>query len=248
MLMLPTLPPGFTALITGASGGIGGALVQALLADPRPGRVIAVGRCPPVMEDPRHEALVIDLTREEGHRELAERMEGAPLHLLFNAIGTLHDDSLGIQPEKKLDDLDPASLTQLFHINAVVPALLLRSLQPNLKGKHAALVASLSARVGSIGDNRLGGWYAYRASKAAHNMLMRTAAIELKRLNPRLAVVCLHPGTTDTDLSRPFQARVPAEQLLSASFAASRLLTVLGECGPESSGSFLDWAGKPVPW
>ncbi|MDR5901049.1 SDR family NAD(P)-dependent oxidoreductase [Halomonas icarae] len=246
--MLPTLPSGFTALVTGASGGIGGALVEALLADPRPGRVIAVGRCPPAMEDPRHETLAIDLTREGGHQALAERMGEAPLHLLFNAIGTLHDTNLGIHPEKKLDDLNPASLTHLFHVNAVAPALLLQTLQPNLKGKHTALVASLSARVGSIGDNRLGGWYAYRASKAAHNMLMRTAAIELKRLNPQLTVVCLHPGTTDTGLSRPFQARVPAEQLLSPRFVASRLLTVLGECGPESSGSFLDWAGKPIPW
>src|SRR5690554_7246597 len=102
------------------------------------------------------------------------------LHLLFNTIGALHDDALAIHPEQKLDDLDPPSLAHLFQVNAVTPALLLQVLQPSLKGRHPALVTSLSARVGSIEDNRLGGWYAYRASKAAHNMLMKTAAVELR--------------------------------------------------------------------
>ena len=104
------------------------------------------------------------------------------------------------------------------------------------------------AGVGSIEDNRLGGWYAYRASKAAHNMLMRTAAVELRRLNPDITVVCLHPGTTDTGLSRPFQARVPEGKLFSPAFVAERLLAVLGERASEESGSFYDWAGEPVAW
>ncbi len=175
-------------------------------------------------------------------------MGDAPLHLLFNTIGTLHDDALGIQPEKRLDDLDPAGLTHLFQVNAVTPVLLLQALQPSLKGRHPALVASLSARVGSIEDNRLGGWYAYRASKAAHNMLMKTAAVELRRLNANLVVTCLHPGTTDTGLSSPFQARVPPGKLFSTDFVAERLLSVLGQRSPGDGADFLDWAGEPIPW
>lgn len=246
--MLAQLPEGFTALVTGAGGGIGAAVVEALLASPRPGRVIAVGRRPPAFEDARHQPLAADLTREAGRRKLADLMGDAPLHLLFNTIGTLHDDALGIQPEKRLDDLDPTSLAHLFQVNAVTPALLLQALQPSLKGRHPALVASLSARVGSIEDNRLGGWYAYRASKAAHNMLMKTAAVELRRLNANLTVTCLHPGTTDTGLSRPFQARVPRGKLFSPGFVAERLLSVLDQRPPGDGADFLDWAGEPIPW
>lgn len=246
--MFAQLPEGFTALVTGAGGGIGAAVVEALLASPRPGRVIAVGRHPPAFEDARHQPLAADLTREAGRRELADLMGESRLHLLFNTIGALHDDTLGIHPEKKLDDLDPTSLAHLFQVNAVTPALLLQVLQPSLKGRHPALVASLSARVGSIEDNRLGGWYAYRASKAAHNMLMKTAAVELRRLNANLTVTCLHPGTTDTRLSRPFQARVPRGKLFSPGFVAERLLSVLGQRPPGEGAGFLDWAGEPIPW
>ncbi|MDR5891464.1 MULTISPECIES: SDR family NAD(P)-dependent oxidoreductase [Halomonas] len=246
--MLSQLPEGFTAVVTGAGGGIGAAVVQALLASSRPGRVIAVSRRPQALEDPRAASLTADLTQEDGRDRLVAALEGAPLHLLFNTIGTLHDAELGIHPEKKLDDLDAAALTHLFQVNAVTPALLLQALQPGLKGRHPALVASLSARVGSIEDNRLGGWYAYRASKAAHNMLMKTAAVELRRLNPSLTVACLHPGTTDTELSRPFQARVPQGKLFSAAFVAERLLEVLGQRPLGDGPSFHDWAGEPVPW
>ena len=109
-------------------------------------------------------------------------------------------------------------------------------------------MAALSARVGSIGDNRLGGWYSYRASKAALNQLLRSASIELRRLNPQSCVLALHPGTTDTELSRPFQANVPADQLFTPAFAAECLLAVLEGQGPEQSGSFWAWDGQPIPW
>lgn len=246
--MLSQLPEHYTAVVTGAAGGIGSAVVRALLADHRAGRVIAVSRRPSHPEDNRHEPLAADLTSERGRRDLAEHLDGAPLHLLFNAIGTLHNDELSIFPEKRLDDLNADAMAHVMQVNAITPALLLQALQPSLKGKHPALVASLSARVGSIEDNRLGGWYAYRASKAAHNMLMKTAAVELKRLNPHLTVVCLHPGTTDTELSRPFQARVPKEKLFSTTFVAERLLAVLEERQPGEEVSFHDWAGDAIPW
>ncbi|MBB3183175.1 NAD(P)-dependent dehydrogenase (short-subunit alcohol dehydrogenase family) [Halomonas fontilapidosi] len=246
--MLSRLPDGFTALVTGASGGIGHAVVNALLESDRPGRVIGVSRAGHSHPDPRFESLALDISETQGLAALEHALDAAPLHLVFNAIGMLHDDELGIGPEKKLDDLDAEALSRLYHVNAITPALLLKALQPSLKGRHPALVASLSARVGSIGDNRLGGWYAYRASKAAHNMLMKTAAVELRRLNPEACVASLHPGTTDTALSKPFQARVPDDKLFTARFVAERLLTVLDDCGPEQSGTFLDWAGEAVEW
>ena len=246
--MLAQLPDGFTTLVTGASGGIGRAAADALLASPRPGRVIGVSRRPSPRDDARVESLDADLTTPEGREILVDYLDGTPLHLTFNTIGTLHDETLGIHPEKKLDDLDAEAMAHLFHVNATTPALLLQILQSSLKGRHPALVASLSARVGSIEDNRLGGWYAYRASKAAHNMLMRTAAVELRRLNPTLTVVCLHPGTTDTELSRPFQARVPKHKLFTPEFVAERLLAVLGERELGGAASFHDWAGDAVAW
>lgn len=246
--MLSRLPDDFTALVTGASGGIGSAVIDALLESDRPGRVIGVSRSGCSRFDPRFESLALDVTETKGLAALEEALDAVPLHLVFNSVGMLHDEPLGIGPEKKLDDLDAEALSRLYHVNAVTPALLLKALQPNLKGKHPVTIASLSARVGSISDNRMGGWYAYRASKAAHNMLMKTAAVELRRLNSQISIACLHPGTTDTPLSKPFQARVPADKLFTAAFVAERLLTVLEGCGPENSGAFLDWAGEGVPW
>lgn len=246
--MLPQLPDGFTALVTGASGGIGTALVEALLASPRPGRVYAVSRRAHPHPDPRLTALPLDLTTPQGRDGLAEALGDTPLHLVINALGMLHDAEAGITPEKKLGDLDAASLTRLFQVNAATPALLLQTLEGSLKGRHPVLIASLSARVGSIGDNRLGGWYAFRASKAAHNMLMKTAAVELRRLNPESIVVCLHPGTTDTALSAPFQSRVPKGKLFSTAFVAERLLEVLGRRTPDDSGDFRDWNDEPISW
>ena len=128
-----------------------------------------------------------------------------------------------------------------MHINAATPALLLAALKPSLQGKHATIIASLSARVGSITDNGYGGWcwYSYRASKAAHNMLLRTAAIELKRLNKQSIVLCLQ---------KPFQARVPTEKLFSAEFVVKQLIDVMAKRSQETTGSFWDCAGEPIDW
>ncbi|MCE3028623.1 SDR family NAD(P)-dependent oxidoreductase [Salinicola sp. DM10] len=246
--MLERLPDDFTAVVTGASGGIGQAVVRCLLETSRVGRIVAVSRQALAFGDDRVETLEADLTQEAGLARLGERLAGAPLHLLFNTLGMLHDSARDIAPEKRLEELDADTLATLFHVNAITPALLLKAVLGSLKGQHPTLVASLSARVGSIEDNGFGGWYGYRASKAAHNMLLRTAAIELARYNKRAIVLCLHPGTTDTALSQPFQRRVPEGKLFSPEYVAERLLTVISERRPEESGTFWDWAGKPVPW
>lgn len=246
--MLQQLPDSFTAIVTGAGGGIGRAMVEHLLQSERPGRVIAVSRRHFDYDDARCETLRADLTTEGGRAALANAAGEEPIHLLFNTIGLLHDSERNIVPEKRLEHLDTEALATLFHVNAVTPILLIKALHRSLKGSHPVIVASLSARVGSIADNGFGGWYSYRASKAAHNQLMRTAAIELARENRRAIVLCLHPGTTDTMLSKPFQARVPEGKLFTPEFVAERLADVMSKRRPEESGSFWDWAGEPIPW
>lgn len=246
--MLSHLPKGFTAVVSGANGGIGSAIIKALLSSGQVGEIIATSRSPLTLNHPRLKALTADVTTEYGRSLLVKQMGERPIHLLFNAIGTLHDDAHHLQPEKRLEQLDEIAFNHVMHINATTPALLVASLKPSLQGTHPAIIASLSARVGSITDNGYGGWYSYRASKAAHNMLMKTASIELARLNKQSIVLCLHPGTTDTVLSKPFQARVPGEKLFTPDFVAEQLLQVIAKRTPEETGSFWDWAGKPIEW
>lgn len=242
------LQESFTAVVIGANGGIGNAVVQRLLADSHFGNVIAVSRSALALQHPNLEAVNADVTTKTGREALCQQLNSRPVHLLFNTIGTLHDDARNIQPEKRLEQFDEDSFSHVMHINAATPALLIASLKPSLQGKHPAIIASLSARVGSIGDNGHGGWYSYRASKAAHNMLMKTLAIELTRLNKQSIVLCLHPGTTDTSLSKPFQSRVPSEKLFTPDFVAEQLLKVISRRTPEDTGTFWDWAGEPIEW
>lgn len=246
--MLNHLPDGFTALVTGAGGGIGSAMVEALLDSPRVGQLLAASRTESIHDDERVTPIKADITTEEGIDTVAGALEGRPLHLLFNAVGTLHDHEQGVAPEKRLEQFDASAFARVMHINAATLLRLLAALNGSLKGSHPCIVASLSARVGSIGDNGFGGWYSYRASKAAHNMLMKTAAVELARLNEQMIVLCLHPGTTDTTLSQPFQARVPKDKLFTPAFVAERLLAVIDQRRPADTGSFWDWAGEPIEW
>ncbi|WP_083000280.1 SDR family NAD(P)-dependent oxidoreductase [Halomonas sp. GT] len=251
--MLSHLPENFTAVVIGANGGIGNAIIKRLLADTHVGNVVAVSRSPLVSQDPSFqdasvEVANVDITTKSGREALCQQLNGRPIHLLFNAVGTLHDEARNVQPEKRLEQLDEASFAHVMHVNATTPALLIAALKSSLQGKHPSIIASLSARVGSIGDNGHGGWYSYRASKAAHNMLMKTISIELKRLNKQSIVLCLHPGTTDTSLSQPFQARVPSEKLFTPDFVAEQLLKVMSQRTPEDTGSFWDWASKPIEW
>ena len=165
---------------------------------------------------------------------------------MFNCSGRLHGP--GLQPEKRLQQVDRSQLEQQFGINATAPNLLAKAIEPLLQRDQPFHFASLSARVGSIGDNRTGGWYGYRAAKAAQNQLLRCLSIEWARRWPLATVSLLHPGTTDTDLSRPFQSFVAADKLFSPERAARQLVEVLLQQTPEQSGAFLAWDGQSIDW
>ncbi len=246
------------ALIQGASRGIGLAFVERLLREGRADRVFATARDPETspglvaLKERHGDALALvalDPTRPDSIAAAAERVgeQTERLHLLINCAGVLHVDS-EFGPEKRLEQIDLDVLRRVFDVNAFGPLLVARAFRPLLGHDERSVLASLSARVGSIGDNRLGGWYAYRASKAAQNMFTRNLSIELGRRAPRCVCVALHPGTVDTDLSRPFQRGVPPERLFTPEFAAGRLLEVIDGLNTEDSGHFFAWDGSPIPW
>lgn len=168
------------------------------------------------------------------------------LSYLICTAGVLRDDQT--MPEKRINDLDLASMLHSYQTNAAGPILMTKALWPTLKGTHPVKVASLSARVGSITDNRLGGWYSYRASKAAQNQLMHTMAIELARANKLSSVAMLHPGTVDTDLSRPFHKNVPAGKLFTTDHSAACLWQVVNNLTPADSGGFFAYDGSSIPF
>ncbi|MDN2583626.1 SDR family NAD(P)-dependent oxidoreductase [Aquibium sp. ELW1220] len=230
------------AVVVGASGGIGGALAVAL-AD-RGTRVHALSRRG-VAADARLAAGIIDIEDETSIADAAAalRAEG-PLDLVLVATGLLHADR--IAPEKSHRQLSAASFERYFAINATGPALVAKHFLPLLRSDRPSVFAALSARVGSIGDNRLGGWYGYRASKAALNMIVKTLAVELARTHPQAACVALHPGTVATDLSQPFLRGVPADRRFLPDIAAKHLLDVIADLSAAESGSILAWDGSRI--
>lgn len=230
-------------MVIGANGGIGAALVAALAATGRYDRIIAAARHAPDTSADRVEYLPIDIADPVSIEAAAARID-TPLTRVIVATGILHDDAAG--PERALRDLDADRLAHLFAINTIGPALALKHFAPLLAKDEPATIACISARVGSISDNRLGGWYGYRASKAALNQIVRTAAIELARTRPHAMCVALHPGTVDTGLSKPFQRGVPAEKLFTPAYSAERLLTVLDDLTPAHSGRIFAWDGAEI--
>jgi NAD(P)-dependent dehydrogenase (short-subunit alcohol dehydrogenase family) len=233
--------------IIGASGGIGRALTEALAACDDVARVLACSRSASVLEHAKVIRQAIDLEDEASIAEAA-RVAATPgeLDLVIVATGVLHDRDLA--PEKSWRALDGGALARSLRINAIGPALVAKHFLPLLARDRKSAFAALSARVGSIGDNQLGGWYAYRASKAALNQLIRTLAIELARRNPKAVCVGLHPGTVDTTLSAPFQSGVAEGKLFTPTFAAASLLAVLDDLGPEDSGRLFAWDGEAIPF
>ncbi len=225
----------------GAGGGLGGALAVRL--GDQGYKAIALTRKP--LPDWPDRQVRFDLEDEASLAAAAAALtDGAPIRRVIVATGLLHAE--GVAPERSNAALDAAQLLRLYAINAVGPALIAKHFLPLLPRAEPSVFAVLSARVGSIGDNRLGGWHSYRASKAALNMLIRTMAIELKRTRPQAILVGLHPGTVDTDLSKPFQRSVPEGRLFTPHESAERLLAVVDGLGLEDSGGVFAWDGARI--
>lgn len=233
---LASFPRNGVAVVFGASGGIGGALFDAIRSPGSFGHVVPFSRGTSPPADLLDEASI--------ERAVAFAADKGDLRLVIDATGFLHDDSQG--PEKSWRELDPVRLTRSFALNAIGPALIMKHVLPRLPRSGKSVFATLSARVGSIGDNRLGGWYSYRASKAALNQLVRTAAVELARRSSQALCVALHPGTVATTLSAPFAAT--GLEVHPPQAAARHLLTVVDQLAADANGGFFDWRGQPVPW
>ena len=227
-----TFSSGTRVLVVGASGGIGRAMTLALGNICGMGGVVTVSRS----------ADGLDITDEGAVRALAATLQG-PFDLILIATGALEVGGMG--PEKTVMSMTPESLRAQFETNALGPALLIKHLHGLLPADRRGVIAALSARVGSIGDNRLGGWISYRAAKAALNQIVRTAAIELARKRPEAICVALHPGTVRTSLTEKYLGRHPA---VDADEAAQNLLTVLNGLTPADTGGFYDWRGDRIDW
>ena len=230
------LAAGGKAVVFGAGGGIGGALMEVLRDSQRFTRVIGFSR---------HGHPAIDLLSEASLKEAAAfaAVEG-DIRLVVDATGFLHDETH--HPEKSWREIDPVRMARSFALNAIGPALIMKHMLPLLPREGKSVYASLSAKVGSIGDNHLGGWYSYRASKASLNQLIHTASIELRRQRPEAICVAFHPGTVDTRLAAPF--RKAGLDLQSPKVAAERLIAAMEQLGVDDSGGFFDHGGKRIPW
>jgi len=241
-------------LVVGASRGIGLEVVRQLLQDERLRRIYATYRVATTelgaiaAAHPHLSLLPIDITDEaqiaQGIAQIQRQTD--KLHLVLYCVGLLHESNL--QPEKSLQQIRADQLQRYFQVNSIGAVLLAKHVLPLLKHGDRSVFASISAKVGSIGDNQLGGWYGYRASKAALNMFMRTVAIEYSRKSSQTLVVMLHPGTTDTHLSKPFQHNVPPEKLFPVERTVAQLLSVIEALGANDSGKFFSWDGSCLPW
>lgn len=246
MSLIRSLSEPARVAVIGASGGIGSALVDRLRNDPRAGTVYALSRSPAAVAADTVYPGRVDILDETSVCDAAQRIANdGDLDLVFVATGVLHRGE-GLQPEKRLRDIDSGAMADVMRINAIGPALVAKHFLPLLRRQGKSVFAAVSARVGSIADNRLGGWASYRASKAALNMLIRTFSIEHARTHPESICVAVHPGTVDTDLSRPFQSRVAEDKLFTPAFSAGKLLSVLDGLGPEDSGGFFAWDGSRI--
>ena len=250
-------PQNGVRLIVGANRGIGLALAEAQLADPAVNRVITTHRPASDQRDLERLAdlhgerllrIELDVSREasiDSFSRVLEQVEGG-IDIAIHAAGILHEGAL--QPEKSLAECSMPNLLRMFTVNSIGPLMVARAVLATAGRQRRFTFAALSAMVGSISDNRLGGWYGYRASKAALNQLIKTLSIECRIKYPQASILAIHPGTTDTGLSRPFQRNVRPGRLYTPGLTADRILEVIRNSGPAESGRFLNWDGSEIPW
>jgi NAD(P)-dependent dehydrogenase (short-subunit alcohol dehydrogenase family) len=248
------------ALIIGANGGIGREVVKQVCAQESYKTVFTLSRSEVEFSSDTGTEVIhkaMDTSDELAVKGFTDdlKTQGIQLSLVICTTGILHqqasDDAntkaIALKPEKRLEDMHEQQLSEYFRINSILPAIWLQNLV-NIVDKRGANIIFFSARVGSISENGLGGWYGYRASKAALNMFVKTAAIEYKRRKPKTSLMCYHPGTVDTGLSKPFQANVKPEKLFTPEFTVSQLLSISTQLDPEKSPFYLDWDGKTIAW
>lgn len=245
------------ALIVGASQGIGLGFVRSLLQQDNVPRIFATYRQGNTAQEllqlaqesgDRLTCLQVDITEEAQIAAATQQIKESvgQLHLVIYCVGVLHQENLS--PEKSLRQINAENLIYSFQVNSIGAVLLAKHLMPLFKKTEKSIFACISAKVGSIGDNRLGGWYGYRASKAALNMFLKTTAIEYSRRCPKTIVVALHPGTTDTQLSQPFQKNVPPGKLFPVAKTVNLLSQVIANLEQKDSGEFFSWDGSQLPW
>ena len=254
--MLPEINQ-VNTLIVGASQGIGLGFVRSLLEQNNIQQIFATYRSRDTAQElldlekeysDRLKCLQVDITQEAQIAAAIKQIQESvkQLHLVVYCVGVLHEENLA--PEKSLRQINAENLIYSFQVNSIGAVLLAKHLMPLFKKTEKSVFASISAKVGSIGDNRLGGWYGYRASKAALNMFLKTTAIEYSRRCPKTIVVALHPGTTDTRLSQPFQKNVPEGKLFPVSKTVDLLSQVISKLEQKDSGEFFSWDGSKLPW
>lgn len=244
---LNSFEPNMRVIIVGASGGIGRAFVNALSAHNRVAQIYALSRQGISHPSSKVANLTFDFTNEDSLLAGTEALrETGKFDLIIVATGLLQGE--GITPEKNLRAMSHMGFAKSYEINVIGPAITAKHLLPLLRRDTKTVFAALSARVGSISDNRLGGWYAYRASKAALNMVLKTLSIEYGRRFKDTVIIGLHPGTVDTDLSKPFQNNVPEGKLFTPEYSAEKLLHVIDNANSDNSGALLAWDGQTIPF
>ena len=240
-----------TKLIIGANSDIAKALAVQVIEDAQ-SQLIVVTRDISFYQQTKFEKckiIAVDDYQESTISHVVQEFEASnqtPISEVFICHGLLHNAC--ITPEKRLQEFSEQAFMEVMKANAMTPILWLKHLTPLLKSKNDCKVVIFTARVGSISDNKIGGWYSYRTSKAAANMLIKSAAIEFKRSAKNIKLISFHPGTTDTPLSKPFQKNVPEHKLFTSEFVASQLLQIVKETIVDGEASFLDWQGQSVPW
>ncbi|MEG3766809.1 SDR family NAD(P)-dependent oxidoreductase [Alteromonas sp. 14N.309.X.WAT.G.H12] len=240
-------------LVVGANGAIGRALVRALATKSPAQPVFAVARHHDAKDVSLANVRYVTLETQDENQVISwvgeQRNHKVRFRTVVCTTGILHGhyQQCYLQPEKKIEDITPANLLAYFAVNTVVPAIWLKALV-NMMAADGASITCLSARVGSIQDNQLGGWYGYRASKAALNMLIKTAAVEYKRRSKHTLLVSYHPGTVDSELSLPFQKNVADDKLFTPAFTASQLLAFLDQADLDDNPHYVDWKHEPIAW